>query len=87
MARHVQRIANALAQAAAYLPAGRALNKAHAKRRALTAEMLKVANSYRGYRPDLTDRFYRLQVQIRDDWKALGLGRCLGPPPRPPVSG
>jgi hypothetical protein len=83
----VQRIANALSLAAAYLPAGRALNEAHAERRVLTAEMLKASWSYSGERADLIARFYRLKVQIREDLKGLGLGRCLGPPPRPPISG
>ena len=90
VAQRIQPILNALGRAAAYLPAGRALNEAHAKRRALYAEVSKLKRSGGGFvsgSPDFIGRFYRLQVQIYDDYKALGLGRCLGPPPRAPISG
>jgi hypothetical protein len=73
--------------AAAYLPAGRALNEAHAKRRALTVEMREAANSHSVVWLDLIERFYRLQLQIYNDLKALGLTPCLGKPPRAPISG
>jgi hypothetical protein len=58
---------------AAYLPAGRDLIEAHAQRRAVTAEMLKMANHHLSVQPDVVDRFYRQQLRIYDDLKALGL--------------
>jgi hypothetical protein len=86
-------ITKALRQAAAYLPAGRAWNAADAERRELFAERNKLLRSRGGFLsgqggpPDFIDRLSRLQVQIYGDVKALGLTSCLGPPPRPPVSG
>jgi hypothetical protein len=88
VARRVQRISNALGPAAAYLPAGRTLNEAHAKRRALYAELHRAGRG--GNFPEafeLIERFYRLRVQVYGALKALGLTPCLGPPPRPPISG
>jgi hypothetical protein len=83
-------ISKSLGQAAAYLPAGRALNEASARRRALTAEMHKPLTGSGGFlsgAPELIERLYRLQVQIHDDEKALGLTSCLSKLPRPPISG
>jgi hypothetical protein len=82
-------IVKALKQAAAYLPAGRLLDEAVAKRRALEAEMRQVAGPG-GVLPEqrrFTDRFRRLQLQIYDADKALGLASCLGRPPPPPSGG
>jgi hypothetical protein len=82
-------LAKALSHAAVYLPAARSLNEAHGKRRALNAELSKLAKSrtFVSGRQDYVERFYRLQLQIYNDYKALGLARCLGRPPRPPISG
>lgn len=82
-------LTKALSAAAAYLPAGASLNEAHAERRALYAETSKLSKlgTFVSGQPDYLERFYRLQVQIYDDYKALGLTRCLGRPPRPPISG
>jgi hypothetical protein len=83
-------VAKALSVAAAYLSTGKSLNEARAKLRALHVEIGKLSKSgafsFSGP-PDYIERSYRLQVQIYDDYKALGLARCLGPPPRPPISG
>jgi hypothetical protein len=83
----VQRTINALMKVAAYLPAGRDLIEAHAQRRAVTAEMLKMENHYIAVQPDVLERFYRLQLRIYDDVRALGLTSCLGKPPRAPIGG
>jgi hypothetical protein len=83
-------LTKALSEAAVYLPAGRSLNEAHAKRRALYAKLGKLSTSgtfVAPGRPDYAEQFYRLQLQIYDDYKALGLTRCLRQPPRPPLSG
>ncbi len=88
--RRIQPTLNALYDAAAYLPIGRALIEAHAKRRALMAEERKLtrSGSFSVSRPiHFIEQFYRLQVQIYDDDKALGLTSCLGRPPRPPIEG
>jgi hypothetical protein len=37
--------------------------------------------------PDVLERFYRLQLRIYDDARALGLTSCLGKPPRAPIGG
>ena len=82
--QHLQRIVNELGPAAAYLPAGRALNEAHAKRRALTSEMDKASNAYNAHMMTALDaRFRRVQAQIHDDLRSLGFGRCLTPLPPP----
>ncbi len=83
----VQRTINALMKFAAYLPAGRDLIEAHAQRRAVTAEMLKMENHYLAVQPDVLERFHRLQLRIYDDVKALGLTSCLEKPPRAPIGG
>jgi hypothetical protein len=87
---HLQRIENALEKAAAYLPAGRALNEAHAERRIVTAELVRASDTRHlehGPPRSIAEHFYRLQVQIREDLTALGLGRCIIAPPRRPISG
>jgi hypothetical protein len=83
----VQRTINELMRVAAYLPAGRDLIEAHAQRRAVTAEMLKLENHHLAVQPDILGRFYRLQLRIYNDVKALGLTSCMGKPPRAPVRG
>jgi hypothetical protein len=83
-------LTRALSEAAAYLPAGKSLNEAHAKRRALYAKLGKLrlsATFVSPGRPDYIEQFYRLQVQIYNAYKALGLTQCLRGPPRPPISG
>jgi hypothetical protein len=55
---------------------GRALDEAHAERRAVTAEILKASKAHRlseGPPPALAERFDRVQ----EDLRALGLGRCI----------
>jgi hypothetical protein len=78
-----------LSQAAAYLPAGRSLNEAHAKRRALEIETSKAGKSgvFVTSKPKVIERFHRLEAQIHNDYKALGVTRCLERPLRPPISG
>jgi hypothetical protein len=78
----------ALSDAWAYLPAGRSLNEAGAKRRALNTEARKLEKSgtFRSA-ADYIERSYRLELRIYDDAKALGLTRCLGKPPRRPIGG
>jgi len=87
-ARRLQPTLNALSKAAAYLPTGRALKEAHAKRRAVSAEMRNASNAYVAFRSmlPLINRFRRLQLQIYNDYKALGVTRC-GPPPPLPIPG
>jgi hypothetical protein len=82
-------LVKALGQAAAYLPAGRWLNEARAKRRVLYAEVQRLSGSGRlaPEGPEVFERFYRLRVQIYEADKALGLTACMGRPPRPPISG
>jgi hypothetical protein len=78
-ARRIQPTLNALYDAAAYLPLGRALKEAHAKRRVLEHELPKeTASNVVAF----TSRFRRLQRQIYNDVKALGVTRCGSPPPR-----
>lgn len=87
-------LTKALDEAAAYLPVGRSLDEAHTKRRALEKEIahaerraLEKERSPVSGRYDFIERFYRLQLQIYEDYKALGISkRCLRPP-RPPISG
>lgn len=83
----------AIEKAAEYLPAGKKIKEAHAERRALEAKrrILRtsggvVTGTVAGS-PDFVDRFYRLQTQIYDSLKALGLTPCLGKPPRRPIGG
>lgn len=84
-ARRIQPTLNALYDAAAYLPIGRALNEAHAKRRVLEHELPKdPASNFVAF----NNRFHRLQRQIYYDLRALGVTRCASqPPPRPPIVG
>jgi hypothetical protein len=49
--------------------------------------MLKLENDYLAVQPDILERFYRLQLRIYNDVKALGLTSCIGKPPRAPVRG
>lgn len=78
----------ALTKAWAYLAAGRSLNEAGAKRRTLNAEAQKREKSgtFRSAM-DYLERSYRLQRQIYDEARALGLTQCIGRPPRPPIGG
>jgi hypothetical protein len=76
----------ALTDAWAYLPAGRSLNEAGEKRRALNAEARKLEKSG-AFPANYLERSYRLAHRIYDDAKSLGLTRCLGQPPRPPIGG
>ena len=80
----------AIRKAAAYLPAGKDLERAYAGRRQLMHELAK-RSSHGGFvtgpPTHLIDRGYGLELQIHDDWKALGLTSCLGPPPKRPISG
>lgn len=77
-----------LRRADGYLPAGRSLNEATAKRRALIRREAERSKSLEGSGdflstspgPALVAQGYRLQVQIFDDKKALGLTPCLEPP-------
>jgi hypothetical protein len=83
-------ISKALKQAAAYLPAGRAILEAEAERRALEAEIFRPSANNRhrqvGHETKAQNaRFRRLQLQIYDANKALGMTSCLGP--RPPAPG
>jgi hypothetical protein len=81
-------LANALGQASAYLPAGRSLNEARAKERALLRQLDKPGPRVSGPPGFITGSFQRLnrlQQQSQDDYKALGLRSCG--PPRPPISG
>ena len=74
-------LAQDLRQADAYLPAGRSLNEAIAKRRALIRREARSGGKLStGPSPALVEQGYRLQVQIFDDKKALGLTPCLEPP-------
>jgi hypothetical protein len=83
-ARRIQPTLNALYDAAAYLPVGRALNEAHARRRVLEHELPKDASNSVAF----INRFHRLQRQIYYDLRALGVTRCASqPPPRPPIVG
>lgn len=78
----------ALSVATAYLPAGRSLDEARAKLRALEAELRKQEKSGNFQSVmDYIERSYRLQAQTYDDAKTLGLAPCLGRPPRPPIGG
>lgn len=82
-------LTEALIQAAAYLPAGKSWKEARAKRRALEAEISKLTASGKfvsGQR-DFIDRFRRLQLQIYDDVKALGVTSCRKRPPPAPIGG
>lgn len=80
-------------RAAEYLPAGQAIKKAHAERRALEPKILHAYNEVAagGAREpstaELDDRFYELQLRIYDSLKALGLEPCLGPPPQRTIEG
>jgi len=67
----------ALSRTAAYLPAGRDLNQAHAARRALFREEAKRSRAGLGRRADFNVRFERLQLRIYDDEVALGV-TCKG---------
>ena len=64
----------ALSETAAYLPAGRDLNDAHAARRALER---KGPPAGAAGRADFEMRFRRLQLRIYDDELALGV-TCAG---------
>jgi hypothetical protein len=68
----------AISRTAAYLPAARDLNEAHAARRALFAEACKRSHAgiFTGSR-EFSDRVDRLQLRIYDDELALGL-TCAG---------
>lgn len=63
----------AIGKTAAYLPAGRDLNEAHAARRALFAEASKRSRAGLARPADFNRRFDRLQLRIYDDELALGL--------------
>jgi hypothetical protein len=82
-ARRIQPTLNALYDAAAYLPIGRAIIEAHAKRRVLEHELSKETTSNV---VAFTNRFRRLQRQIYYGVRALGVTRCASLPP-PPILG
>jgi hypothetical protein len=78
----------AITKAAANLPAATALERERTARRQLMRELSKRSAGGESVPPTvLMDRLYRVELLIHDDWKALGLTACLGPPPRPPISG
>ena len=66
-----------MSKTAAYLPAGKDLNEAHAARRALMAEARKRSNAGLSASSDFNKRFDRLQLRIFDDEITLGL-TCAG---------
>jgi len=80
-------------RAADYLPAGQAIKKAHAERRALEPKILHeydevaAGDAPRPAAAALNYRFYQLQLRIYDSLKALGLKPCLGPPPQRTIEG
>ena len=80
-------VERALKRAAAYLPAGRALNEADAKRRALEDELSGHGHPGRSSQPAFIERFWRIELQVYESVKALGLGSCQGPRPRAPIGG
>jgi hypothetical protein len=96
-------LAHAIEKAAAYLPVTRKLEEAEASRRRLVSALHKLRLSDRGHGiewefshgralkaslgPDFLGRLYSAEVAIHEDWKALGITACLGPPPRAPIGG
>ena len=74
---HLAGFARELGKTAAYLPAGKDLNEAHAARRALTAEASKRSRAGLSPSPEFNRRASRLQLRIYDDELALGL-TCAG---------
>jgi hypothetical protein len=70
-------LSKAIARTAAYLPAGRDLNEAHAARRALFAEAHKRSAAGLARPADFNTRFDHLQLRIYGDELALGL-KCAG---------
>lgn len=74
---HFAGLARELSQTAAYLPAGKDLNEAHAARRALTAEVSKRSRAGLARSAEFDRRARRLQLRIYDDELALGL-TCAG---------
>jgi hypothetical protein len=66
-----------IAKTAAYLPAGRDLNEAHAARRALFLESSRRVKAGLGRPADFNVRVDRLQLRIYADELALGL-TCAG---------
>jgi hypothetical protein len=89
-------------EAAAYLPAGRSLNEAHAKRlalqRAWLAQIRAHTHKHKKSGPTIVviksgkpfyyiDQSYRLKMQAYNAMRALGLTQCATGPPRAPISG
>lgn len=70
-------MSRALSKTAAYLPAGKGLNEAHAARRALMAEAHKRSHDGQLSASDFNKRCNRLQLRIYHDELALGLS-CDG---------
>jgi hypothetical protein len=66
-----------ISRTAAYLPAGKDLNEAHAARRALMTEASKRSKAGLSALTGLNKRFDQLQLRIFDDELALGL-TCAG---------
>jgi hypothetical protein len=85
-------------EAAAYLPAGRSFNEAHAKRLALRAKLNRQSHKHKKSGPTIVvikgaqpfyfiEESYRLQMQAYNAIRALGLTQCAKHPPRAPISG
>jgi hypothetical protein len=66
-----------ISRTAAYLPAGKDLNEAHAARRALYAADARRLQAGRPLPTDVETRFRRIQLRIYDDELALGF-TCAG---------
>lgn len=75
--RRLASLSKALRNTAAYLPAGKDLNEAHAARHALQVEESKRAQAGLARPPGPDVRFERLQLRIYHDELALGL-TCAG---------
>jgi hypothetical protein len=88
-------LTKALSHAAAYLPAGRSLNEAHAKRRALEAEVSKLTKlgAFLSGRTDyIVERFYRCSCRSstttrRSDSRGAWGGRPSRAKTNPPNAG
>jgi hypothetical protein len=80
-------IMTALRKAVLYLPAGRDINMAGAKLRAVRIELhhLSSGSVERGM-ADI-DEAYRYETQIYDGWKTIGVTSCIGRPPQKPIGG
>jgi hypothetical protein len=78
----------ALAKSARKAPRVATLLSDFAARRRLRTALSKLSNkTYSVTLGSYLDKAYRLNVRVYTDEKALGLARCLGAPPRKPISG